>query len=248
MPPAPEQNQNVPPQPGIKWNTVTWYSGILAVLLFVVLVCGAFFFGIWYQKQLGLSAPDINAGITPTDNLMNSNAATSESWNTFHIAAQLPGASSFDVSYPAQFGDPHTSVEIDNLGHVDSQNNVETIDFYKSSYQPTIDTDKYLTGFFTITQLPQGQTLTDFVNAQLLPTAVNKIQNNFTVDGHLAISQKISSTTSQTSYYVEFKNGLVMDLILSKPRGNETDAERVGILAEAQMVEDKIIQSIKFSN
>ena len=35
----------------IKWNKVTWYSGALAVLLFVALVCGAFFFGLWYQKQ-----------------------------------------------------------------------------------------------------------------------------------------------------------------------------------------------------
>jgi hypothetical protein len=44
----------VPPQPEtkIQWNKVTWYSKILAVLLFVILVCAAFFFGMWYQKQL----------------------------------------------------------------------------------------------------------------------------------------------------------------------------------------------------
>ncbi len=36
---------------GIQWNKVTWYSKILAITLFVVFVCGAFFFGIWYQTQ-----------------------------------------------------------------------------------------------------------------------------------------------------------------------------------------------------
>ena len=42
----------MPPEPKIQWNHVTWYSKSLAILLFVVLVCAAFFFGMWYQKQL----------------------------------------------------------------------------------------------------------------------------------------------------------------------------------------------------
>ena len=39
-------------KPVIGWNEVTWYSKVLAILLFVAFVCGAFFFGIYYQKQL----------------------------------------------------------------------------------------------------------------------------------------------------------------------------------------------------
>lgn len=35
----------------IEWNRVTWYSKILAVVLFVILVCSAFCFGVWYDKQ-----------------------------------------------------------------------------------------------------------------------------------------------------------------------------------------------------
>jgi hypothetical protein len=44
----------------IEWNKVTWYSKLLAVVLFVGLVCGAFFFGIWYQKQIAPVASDIS--------------------------------------------------------------------------------------------------------------------------------------------------------------------------------------------
>ncbi len=47
MPPP----QEAPVPKKIEWNRVTWYSGTLAVLLFVALVCGAFYFGTWYQKQ-----------------------------------------------------------------------------------------------------------------------------------------------------------------------------------------------------
>ena len=41
----------MPPESGIQLNKVTWYSKTLAILLFVVLVCGAFYFGGWYQRQ-----------------------------------------------------------------------------------------------------------------------------------------------------------------------------------------------------
>ena len=247
MLPVPEtENQSVPSQSGIKWNAVTWYSTTFAILLFVAFVCGAFFFGIWYQNQQDLNISE-TIKTTPTDNSTDVKVINSESWNTFHIAAQLPGAPAFDISYPTQFGDPHTSVEIGNLGHIDFENNVEKINFYKSSYQPT-DSDKYLSGFFTIVSLQQGQTLTNFANAQLLPTAVNKIQTSFTVDGRAVISQKISSTSPETFYYLEFKDDLVMALTLSKPRGSEADAQRFGILTEAQVIEDKIVQSIKFAN
>lgn len=35
----------------IEWDKVTWYSKTLAVLLFVFFICGAFWFGSWYQNQ-----------------------------------------------------------------------------------------------------------------------------------------------------------------------------------------------------
>ena len=47
MPPQ----QQPGPSSGIKWNEVTWYSKSLAVLLFVGLVIGAFYFGTWYQRS-----------------------------------------------------------------------------------------------------------------------------------------------------------------------------------------------------
>jgi len=39
-------------QPILEWTKVTWYSKALAVALFVGLVCGAFFFGVWYQRAI----------------------------------------------------------------------------------------------------------------------------------------------------------------------------------------------------
>ena len=37
---------------GIQWNTLTWYSKLLAILSFIALVCSAFYFGIWYEKTV----------------------------------------------------------------------------------------------------------------------------------------------------------------------------------------------------
>lgn len=48
------------PNPTTEWNEVTWYPKTLAVLLFVILVCGAFYFGTWYQEQYQ-QAPSQNA-------------------------------------------------------------------------------------------------------------------------------------------------------------------------------------------
>jgi len=39
-------------QATVEWTKVTWYSKALAVVLFVGLVCGAFFFGVWYQRAI----------------------------------------------------------------------------------------------------------------------------------------------------------------------------------------------------
>lgn len=55
MPPTTEtQTPPVTPHTGIEWNRVTWYSKLIAVIVFISLVCGAFYFGMWYQTQRAL--------------------------------------------------------------------------------------------------------------------------------------------------------------------------------------------------
>jgi uncharacterized membrane protein len=36
----------------IEWNKVTWYSTLLALIVFVVTVSGGFYYGIQYQKSV----------------------------------------------------------------------------------------------------------------------------------------------------------------------------------------------------
>jgi hypothetical protein len=66
MPPAQEQ--------GLQWDKVTWYSKTLAVLLFVILVCGAFAFGVWYQKQF---TPSTTGAQTSVPTQITSDSGTS---------------------------------------------------------------------------------------------------------------------------------------------------------------------------
>jgi hypothetical protein len=88
MPPGPEK--------GVQWNEVTWYSKILAIILFVILVCGAFYFGIWYQTQ----KESLAASVTT----QNSSGAYKQAfygeipstWNTY-FALELS-----NVEHPAQ--------------------------------------------------------------------------------------------------------------------------------------------------
>ncbi len=36
----------------IEWNKVTWYSKLAAVILFVGVALGAFWFGRWYERVI----------------------------------------------------------------------------------------------------------------------------------------------------------------------------------------------------
>lgn len=64
----------------LTWSEVTWYSKLLAVLLFVWSVCGAFYFGTWYQQQLSSS-------------VQSASFAAQDEWST-------PDNSFSDVSTP----------------------------------------------------------------------------------------------------------------------------------------------------
>ncbi len=46
----------------IEWDRVTWYSKTLAVILFVLLIAGTFWFGGWYQTQVAMSQVSIGSG------------------------------------------------------------------------------------------------------------------------------------------------------------------------------------------
>lgn len=163
-----------------------------------------------------------------------------EAWSTSTIAAQLPGAPAFTVSYPAHFGEPQVSASIGTQSTIDPDNNVEKIDFYKPSLGSD-ETGRFLGGFFLIAQLEPGQTLADYANAQLLPTATDKLQYDLTVDGRPAIAQKVTPSSPMTLYYIEFKEGLVLNLTFTQNR-YEVDPE------EGRALQDKIVKTIKFTN
>lgn len=75
MPPTNETHDTqAAPRTGVEWNRVTWYSKLLAVILFIGLVCGAFYFGMWYQQQRALL--DIATTPAPTQPVTDSTTAT----------------------------------------------------------------------------------------------------------------------------------------------------------------------------
>ena len=51
----------------MNWNTFTWYPKAAAVILFVFFVCSAFFLGRWYQKQITITTPPVQAPNTSTN-------------------------------------------------------------------------------------------------------------------------------------------------------------------------------------
>jgi len=204
-----------------------WSFILTAAAFFLIGVIGAF--GYTYSRPS--QSPEIN-------NVQNIGSfdLENEQWDISRIPAQLPGAPAFTISYPTHFGMPHVSVEILNLSGIDFDNNVGKINFYKSSWGPD-EVDFFLRGFFVVAKLEQGQTLTDFVNTQLLPTAVDKVQ--YVVDGRPVVAQRASPDVPMTSYYIEFKDGLVLNLNWAQNR-HEVDPE------EGRLLQDKIIKSIKF--
>ena len=91
----------------IEWNKVTWYSKLLAVILFVGLVCGVFYFGIWYQRQ---TSPAVTTPLpTPTSALKDSEISypvgfsqelsntSTEGWRTYK------NKNGWEVQYPADW-------------------------------------------------------------------------------------------------------------------------------------------------
>src|SRR5882672_6131286 len=61
-------NTRMPPEsaPPIEWNRVTLYSKLIAVVVFIFLVCAAFVFGLWYQKQLNQPILPVSSQATTT--------------------------------------------------------------------------------------------------------------------------------------------------------------------------------------
>jgi hypothetical protein len=94
MPPT----EPTPTSPRVEWNKVIWYSRLLAVILFVGLVCGAFFFGSWYQRQQGSDV--VPTGETPSMNPPQSKYAFPEENVTTIIATTSVPAGWVKKNYP----------------------------------------------------------------------------------------------------------------------------------------------------
>src|SRR5579872_5785903 len=94
----------MPPEQGIQWNKVTWYSKTLAVLLFVVLVCGAFFFGMWYQKQL---SPAVQTLLNTNQVPQSTSTSEKTSWVSFSTF-QVPPTQHYEVYYVQKGGDMYS--------------------------------------------------------------------------------------------------------------------------------------------
>ncbi len=87
----------------LEWSKVTWYSKTFAILLFVLLVCGAFFFGNWYQRQISQLS---------TNNLISTSAISTTTENPgvdivsqyersgFKVVATVPNQFYYKATFP----------------------------------------------------------------------------------------------------------------------------------------------------
>ncbi len=72
----------------IQWNSVTWSSKSLAIALFVLLICGAFYFGIWYQKELSLKPQQTVSAIRYVPAAFSGEVPSG--WSVFHGPDAVP--------------------------------------------------------------------------------------------------------------------------------------------------------------
>lgn len=92
MPPTDSQQSSS----HIEWNKVTWYSKLLAVVLFIGLVCGAFFFGIWYQKQFS----PVNIDISTNEGVQKQLEPNTDTAPSNKVTVEIPCDFSTDIVIP----------------------------------------------------------------------------------------------------------------------------------------------------
>jgi len=93
-------------------SRVTWYSKLIALVLFVAVVCGAFYFGAWYQEHVTAttaavpaheSAPtDASSSVSNVSNagsLSSSDLISAYTKSSFRVVAIIPNP------YPVQASD-----------------------------------------------------------------------------------------------------------------------------------------------
>ena len=174
-----------------------------------------------------------------------SNGRLPASSKTFQVTSQLPGLPDFQVNYPAEWEEPVVSAEVSS-SKIDWDGNVQKLTFYKKGSPhtyPNAGSEVNVNISFFAGPLPLGQTLDDFVDSQLLPTAVEKMKYELvTADGRRIVAQIVSPRSPVTEYYILLGNSTVIEFMTGSPTGAD-----VNLATKARSITDKIIQSININ-
>lgn len=215
---------------------------LLGLAILILIGGGAFLF---YKPTSAPKTSNPTEQSYITSSIVASIATSSKSSSTYHVVAQIPGASAFDISYPSEFGIPTITTEIRTPSKIDFENNAEDLIFYKPGSlhtYPQAGSQFFLhISLFTV-QLQPGQTLKNFVDTRIVSTDTAKLEYSFMVGERQAIAQTINKTSQIMEYYILLDNNIVLNLLfgLPGPRGTQVETDTL------RSMEDKIVQSIKF--
>jgi len=141
------------------------------------------------------------------------------------IRSQIAGVPDFQISYPAQLGEPVVSM----ASYVSA---LENVTFYKPSSPhnyPHIDSDYFLNIGFNVDTLKQGQTFESYAGQKTF-------QYKLTIDGRPAIAQAISNTDPFVTYLIDLGDnkifGLLFDGLGSQHKG-EVGVETIKSIAQS---------------
>jgi hypothetical protein len=86
----------------IEWNKVTWYSKLLALVIFILLPCLAFWYGVQYGELLGVvkNATTTTGTVASSSNAENSYYKNTSEWQTYNDTQR-----GFAIAYPIDFPD-----------------------------------------------------------------------------------------------------------------------------------------------
>lgn len=153
--------------------------------------------------------------------------------STAQITSQISAIPNFEFSYPSNLGKPVVSLAT----YV--SNPLQNITFYEPASPhdyPNVDSNYFLNIGFSVSTLTPGQTFENSMNKE-------SIRYEFTVDGHRVIAQASSASSPLTWYYIEWKNNSVLGFLFDTSGASV----RVTDMTSFRLVEDKIVESIKFS-
>ena len=215
----------------VEWNKVTWYSKVIALVLFIALPFVGFYLGVWYQKEISQTAT------TGTEKVATSSAAVDQTanWKTYTD-------SQISFKYPPSWKEYDTSTDANSTRPIPSFSDKDPNTVSPGVIVPTISIDKsptlsvFVTNFNGLVKASVGYTWNEGKSfKKIKDLTVGSMQAVWIrqgVEAGVAVSR-----ASQDHIYIE-KSNKVYDLYLM--------ADTVSTLDQYSTTFNLVLTSFKF--